>query len=154
MKQLRFAIIPVLLLLASCSRNDNPAKWILFSKDRNASLYYTFDRMSKTDGHIVKIWVKTVHANGIPDDPNVSYSKNMYMINCPARTYAINPGFNYSSSGEIISKTDSSQTDQTLMPLDRPNREPASTPDNTGSGQFCPLVPDSAAGRLYPVVCR
>jgi len=154
MKSLGFVLIPLLLLSASCSRNNNPDKWILFSKDKKASLYYTFDKKTKTDTNIVKIWVKTVYPGVNHDDPNISYSKNMYMINCSRKTYKINTGFNYSAENEVISKTDVSQTEPALIILDRSNREAAIKPENITSDGYNPIAAESSAERLYSIVCR
>jgi len=154
MKRLFLTIITLLFLIAACSHNNNPNKWILLSKSKNATLYYTLDRMSKTDTKIVKIWVKTVYSEVNRDDSNVSYSKNMYMLNCGNKTFKINPGFNYSSSDEIVSKTDAQQPDLVATASDRSNREAAIKPESAESGGYIPVIPDSAAGRLYSVACR
>jgi hypothetical protein len=127
----------------------------LFSKEKKASLYYTFDKKTKTDTNIVKIWVKTVYPEANQDDPNISYSKNMYMINCSSKTYKINTGFNYSAENEVVSKTDASQADPALnIILDRSNREAAINPENIASDGYNPIAVESSAERLYSIVCR
>jgi len=154
MKLVFSTIISVFFLIASCSRNNSPDKWIQFSKIKNASLYYTLDKMSKTDTKIIKIWVKTVYNQVNHDDSNVSYSKNMYMINCYNKTYKINEGFNYSPTDEIVSKTESSQVDMMANAVDRSNRNVVVKPDNAESNGYIPIIPDSAAERIYSVACK
>lgn len=144
----------LLLLACSCSRNERPDKWILLSKDKDSTYYYTLDKMKRIDDqHLVKIWVKTVfHDIRHVGDDDVSYAKNMFMIKCDVRRYKMNIGFNYSPANEAVSKTAMEQEVGIPLVVDKSNKE--ITPPPVMPDPYMPITPGTPAERLYDIACR
>ncbi len=155
MKPILSLMILLFFLLCSCSRNEKPDKWVFLSKDKDNAYFYTLDKMSKTDQHLAKIWVKTVfHETRHSDDGDVSYAKNMFMIKCIEKKYKMNVGFNYSPSNEAVSKTDAEQGEALPLVTGKSNREALSTTGTIQQDVYLPILPNSPADRLYGIVCR
>lgn len=148
------SLLMLTVLLCSCTRDERPDKWVFLSSDRDGTYYYTLDKMKrKGDGHLVKIWVKTVfHDLRRIGEDDVSYAKNMFMIKCDERRYKVNTGFNYSPSNEAVSKTAVEQEAGVPLIMDKSNKEitaPPAAPD-----PYMPITPGTPAERLYDIVCR
>lgn len=148
-------ILMLLLLLSACSRPERPNKWIMLSKDSHHTYYYTLDKMTKTEQHLVKIWVKTVfHELRHVGEDDVLYAKNMYMIKCDSKRYKMNVGFFYSATDEAVAKTEPEQDEGEALVLVTPNRETSPKNDSAVPDPYQPITPDSPADRLYGIVCR
>lgn len=148
-------MIIVIIALSACSRNNDPSKWVLFSKDNSSKKYYTFDKMSKTDDNLVKIWVKTVFNKPKRiHDTDVPYAKNMYMINCTNKKLKINPGFNFSKDNDVVSKTIENPDDALSLNMDRFNKEIVFKPDTSAVDDYHPIRDNSPASHLYAEVCK
>ena len=149
-------LIATISLLCSCSpKIDNSSeKWVLFAKQNNDKLYYTKDKMSKTDNGIVKIWVKTVLGKQIVmDDKKVAYAKNMYMIDCKNKKYHMNIGYYFSESGDTLSKTTTEQTDVMPLLLDKSNKVYTFKAISTPVLEFSAITDSSPISKLLPVAC-
>jgi hypothetical protein len=149
-------LVPVLIILAGCSKNNKADKWVYFSTTKSNKLYYTRDKMSKSDEGLVKIWVKSVF-NEVRhvEDKDISYTKNMYMIKCSEKRYKVNIGFNYTKDDEAASKTVAEQ-DNSAIPLimDRSNKELVFNSSTTVQDAYLPIVSDSPADHLHSIVCK
>ena len=145
----------LLFVIASCSRAEKPDKWVLLSADSHGKLYYTLEKMSKSEKNIAKVWVKTVF-NEIKhvDEQDISYSKNLYMINCSDSRFKINIGFNFSADNKVLSKTSATQEDVMTDVLSRSSRETSAKPDTSANDEYLPIAAGSPAERLYGIVCK
>ncbi|NVN91742.1 MAG: hypothetical protein HXX11_14230 [Desulfuromonadales bacterium] len=155
MKPVYVLVVLLFILVCSCSRDERPDKWVLLSKDKNNTYYYTLDRMTKTDQHLVKIWVKTVfHDMRHVGEDDIIYAKNMYMIKCDIKKYKMNVGFNYSPAHKAVSKTELDQEEGEMLVMGKPGKEAPIKTEETVQDLYHPLIPDSPADRLYGIVCH
>jgi hypothetical protein len=157
MKLFYLLLLASIFCLTACDpkSGSNDSKWILFANDKNDKLYYTLDKMDKTDSGVIKIWVKTVFGKKMQfDEKEAAYAKNMFMINCSANSYKMNVGFFFSDKNEIVSKTASTQPDVMPQLLDRSSREFTFKPISTAREEYFPIMPNSPAAALKVIACQ
>lgn len=155
MKKMSFILLTLLLCLTACTQKiKSNAKWVQFAQDKSDKLFYTLEKMDKTDKGVIKIWVKTVYGKSLNiDSKEAVYAKNMYMINCAANTYKMNVGFYFSADDEIISKTTSTQPDVMPQILDKSSREFTFKPISTAHEEYFPILPKSPVDALKLIAC-
>jgi hypothetical protein len=157
MKPVSVLLSVALLCLTACTPkfNSDADKWVFFANDKSDKLYYTLDKLDKTDKGVIKIWVKTIFGKKINiDNKDAIYAKNMYMINCTANSYKMNVGFYFSATDEMISRTASAQPDVMPLILDRSSREFTFKPISTAKEEYFPILPNSPVAALQTIACK
>lgn len=157
MKPVYALAVAALTCLTACNPkfSSDSSKWINYATEKGDKLYYTLDKLDRTDKGIIKIWVKTVFdAKMVIDDKETTYAKNMFMIDCAANRYKMNVGYFFSASDEIVSKTTSEQPDVMPLILDRSNKQYTFKPISTAHEEYFPILPNSPVDKLRAIACK
>jgi len=156
MKPIFFVLLVLLFSLAACNSKfkSDAKKWVYFASENNDQLFYTLDKIDKTDKGIIKIWVKTVFGKKlVVDNKETTYAKNMFMIDCSGNKYKMNVGYFFSAEDEIVSKTTNEQQDVMPLILDKSNKEYTFKPISTAHEEYFPILPNSRIDKLRTVAC-
>jgi hypothetical protein len=156
MKPVYALMFALLFGLTACNArfNSDPNKWVYFATEKNDKLFYTLDKIDKTDKGIIKIWVKTVFGTKlVVDNKEATYAKNMFMIDCTGNKYKMNVGYFFSATDEIVAKTTNEQPDVMPLILDKSNKEYTFKPISTVHEEYFPILPNSQVDKLRVVAC-